>query len=203
MVVPSPSDSWIGASLLRKEDARHLLGHGMFMADVRMSGMQDIAFVRSDMANARVRRVLPPPGTTARSSRSPTSARCISWKPDPSSPRTATPLPGAGRRRVRYAGQPVVACMQPTRARPRISPIWWSLSSRHCPPSSIAWPRCGRQPAPVRDMAGQRLHRQQCDRGRSRGSRIRAGAAAPPVSHEPAGNGVARMPRRTGVLGLP
>ena len=52
MAVPSPSEGWIGASLLRKEDARHLLGHGMFIADVRMPGVQDVAFVRSDMANA-------------------------------------------------------------------------------------------------------------------------------------------------------
>ena len=51
----SPSEGWIGASLLRKEDARHLLGHGMFIADVRMPGMQDIAFVRSQMAHARDR----------------------------------------------------------------------------------------------------------------------------------------------------
>ena len=38
---------WIGASLLRKEDARHLYGHGMFIADVQMPGVQDVAFVRS------------------------------------------------------------------------------------------------------------------------------------------------------------
>ena len=28
MAVSSPSDSWIGASVLRKEDARHLRGRG-------------------------------------------------------------------------------------------------------------------------------------------------------------------------------
>ena len=42
--------SWIGASLLRKEDARHLHGRGMFIADINMPGIQDIAFVRSQMA---------------------------------------------------------------------------------------------------------------------------------------------------------
>ena len=72
----SPSDGWIGASLLRKEDARHLLGHGMFIADVRMPGMQDVAFVRSQMANAAVRQVLKPAGhRRPASSRWPTSAR--------------------------------------------------------------------------------------------------------------------------------
>src|SRR4029079_14729634 len=62
MAVPSSSEGWIGASMLRKEDARHLFGHGMFIADIRMPGMQDVAFVRSQMANAHVRRVVRPPG---------------------------------------------------------------------------------------------------------------------------------------------
>ena len=57
---------WIGASLLRKEDARHLHGHGMFIADVRVPGVQDVAFVRSPMANARVRRVTKPADAAAR-----------------------------------------------------------------------------------------------------------------------------------------
>ena len=61
MAAHSPGDGWIGASLLRKEDARHLHGHGMFIADVRMPGMQDIAFVRSQMAHAIVRQVTKPP----------------------------------------------------------------------------------------------------------------------------------------------
>ena len=43
MAVSSSSDSWIGASVLRKEDARHLLGHGMFIADLRIPGVQDVA----------------------------------------------------------------------------------------------------------------------------------------------------------------
>ena len=61
----SPSEGWIGASLLRKEDARHLLGHGMFIADVRMPGMQDLAFVRSQMAHATMRQITKPAGEAA------------------------------------------------------------------------------------------------------------------------------------------
>ena len=45
-------EGWIGASLLRKEDARYLYGHGMFIADVHVPGVQDVAFVRSQMAHA-------------------------------------------------------------------------------------------------------------------------------------------------------
>ena len=42
MAVPSSSDSWIGASVLRKEDARHLLGHGVFIADVDGNSRADL-----------------------------------------------------------------------------------------------------------------------------------------------------------------
>src|SRR5262249_62038676 len=52
--------SWIGASLLRKEDARHLHGHGMFIADIIIPGTQEIAFVRSGRAHANVRHVTKP-----------------------------------------------------------------------------------------------------------------------------------------------
>ena len=110
--------SWIGASVLRKEDARHLLGHGMFIADVRMPGVQDVAFVRSQMAHAHVRRVTKPPGIGRhglhagrhRPAQHPRSrAR--------NSPRIATaPIPPLADDRVRYVGQPIAACMQPTRA---------------------------------------------------------------------------------------
>lgn len=57
---PERPASWIGASLLRKEDARHLHGRGMFIADVNIPGVQEIAFVRSQRAHARVRGVTKP-----------------------------------------------------------------------------------------------------------------------------------------------
>src|SRR5215475_923226 len=45
---------WIGASVPRKEDKRHQLGASTFVADLRMPRMQDIAFVRSEVAHARL-----------------------------------------------------------------------------------------------------------------------------------------------------
>src|SRR5437016_2471204 len=62
----APASSWIGARLLRKEDARYLIGAGMFIADSRMPGMQDVAFVRRQMAHARVRGVPKPAGAETR-----------------------------------------------------------------------------------------------------------------------------------------
>lgn len=112
-----PADGWIGASLLRKEDARHLLGHAMFIADVRLPGTQDIAFVRSQMASARVRQIVKPPEL----------ADCVFTLADigplhilEAGPELAahrhSPYPALADDRVRYAGQAIAACMQPTRA---------------------------------------------------------------------------------------
>src|SRR4051812_50134028 len=44
----------VGARLLRKEDARHLRGRGRFVADIPLPGIQEVAFVRSPHAHARV-----------------------------------------------------------------------------------------------------------------------------------------------------
>lgn len=52
----------IGARLPRKEDDRFLRGRGDYVANLRMAGMQDVAFVRSPLAHARIRGVDKPPG---------------------------------------------------------------------------------------------------------------------------------------------
>jgi hypothetical protein len=51
----------VGASLLRKEDARHLRGRGQFVADVKLADMRDVAFVRSPHAHARIKSIVIPP----------------------------------------------------------------------------------------------------------------------------------------------
>ena len=45
----------IGASLARKEDDRFLRGRGQYVGDIRLTGMKDVAFVRSSLAHARIR----------------------------------------------------------------------------------------------------------------------------------------------------
>jgi carbon-monoxide dehydrogenase large subunit len=47
----------IGASVLRKEDDRFLRGRGQYVADFRLAGMQEVAFVRSPVAHARLKQV--------------------------------------------------------------------------------------------------------------------------------------------------
>jgi carbon-monoxide dehydrogenase large subunit len=113
----SPSEGWIGASLLRKEDARHLLGHGMFIADIRMPGMQDVAFVRSQMAHATVRQITKPDGDVGNvftlADLGPLNI--LEAGPELAAHRHS-PYPALADERVRYAGQPIAACLKPTRA---------------------------------------------------------------------------------------
>ena len=109
--------SWIGASLLRREDARHLLGKGQFLADIKMPGMQDVCFVRSPMAHATVTAIRKPPG------REPEvfvlgdlpPIKLLASGPEIAAFRN-TAYPPLCDGRVRFAGQPMAACLAPTRA---------------------------------------------------------------------------------------
>src|ERR1700728_669934 len=47
----------VGARLLRKEDDRFLRARGQFVADIRLPGLQDVAFVRSPLAHARIKAI--------------------------------------------------------------------------------------------------------------------------------------------------
>jgi carbon-monoxide dehydrogenase large subunit len=111
------SEGWIGASLLRKEDARHLLGVGMFIADVRVPGLQDIAFVRSQRAHALVRHVTKPLSDAGRVF---TLADIGPVKILEAGPELAMfrhgPYPPLADERVRYVGQAIAACLAPTRS---------------------------------------------------------------------------------------
>ena len=54
----------VGARLARKEDRRFLRGRGEYVGNIRLPGMQEVAFVRSPMAHgvlkqiARIRAVI-------------------------------------------------------------------------------------------------------------------------------------------------
>jgi carbon-monoxide dehydrogenase large subunit len=108
---------WIGASLLRKEDARHLYGHGTFIADVHVPGVQDVAFVRSHLPHAWVRRVDKPADAAARvftlADLGPVNV--LEAGPELAAHRHS-PYPPLADGRVRYVGQTIAACVAPTRA---------------------------------------------------------------------------------------
>jgi carbon-monoxide dehydrogenase large subunit len=117
MDASSPSRSWIGASLPRKEDERYLLGHGMFIADIRMPGLQDVAFVRSPVAHGRVRGINKPQNAARHvftlADLGPLNI--LEAGPELTAHRHS-PYPALADERVRYVGQTIAACVQPTRA---------------------------------------------------------------------------------------
>lgn len=56
----SKTSQGIGASVLRKEDDRFLRGRGQYVANIRLAGMQDVAFVRSPIAHGKIRAIEKP-----------------------------------------------------------------------------------------------------------------------------------------------
>ncbi|RDL15141.1 xanthine dehydrogenase family protein molybdopterin-binding subunit [Serratia fonticola] len=52
----------IGSRTQRVEDKRLLTGKGLFVSDVRITGLQDIAFLRSPVAHGRIRSITKPSG---------------------------------------------------------------------------------------------------------------------------------------------
>src|SRR5689334_12770765 len=109
--------SWIGASLLRKEDARYLHGRGMFIADINMPGTQEIAFVRSQRAHANVRQVTKPSELGARVFTLADIGQINILEAGPElAAHRHSPYPPLADVRVRYVGQTIAACVAPTRA---------------------------------------------------------------------------------------
>jgi aerobic carbon-monoxide dehydrogenase large subunit len=55
-----PGEKGVGARLPRKEDDRYMRGRGEFVADIRLAGMRDVAFLRSPLAHAKLHGVTIP-----------------------------------------------------------------------------------------------------------------------------------------------
>ena len=51
----------VGASMVRKEDDRHLRGRGQFVADIALRGTQEVVFLRSPHAHATISSISVPP----------------------------------------------------------------------------------------------------------------------------------------------
>jgi aerobic carbon-monoxide dehydrogenase large subunit len=107
----------IGASLLRKEDARHLRGRGQFVSDIRMPGLAEVVFLRSPHAHARIRSIAVPPEARGRiftASDLPRMQpiRIVSHAIGAKSPA----WPPLATDKVRYVGEAIAACVAPTHA---------------------------------------------------------------------------------------
>ncbi|MET0968168.1 MAG: xanthine dehydrogenase family protein molybdopterin-binding subunit [Tardiphaga sp.] len=52
-----PASQGVGARVPRKEDDRLMRDRGQYVGDIRLSGLQDVAFVRSPLAHAQIRAI--------------------------------------------------------------------------------------------------------------------------------------------------
>src|SRR5204863_1253716 len=106
----------IGASLLRKEDDRHLRGRGEFVSDIRLPGTMEVVFLRSPRAHARIRSIEIPPEHrghvfTAADLPRLQPIRVVTQAAGAKSP----PWPPLATDKVRYVGEAIAACIAPTR----------------------------------------------------------------------------------------
>ena len=107
----------VGARLARKEDRRFLLGQGEYVANIRLPGMLEVAFVRSPMAHGRIQAIKKPSGLeslvfTAEDLDGVKPIRAVSalkgFKP--------SEQPILARDKVRQVGELVAMCVAQTRA---------------------------------------------------------------------------------------
>jgi carbon-monoxide dehydrogenase large subunit len=107
----------VGARLPRKEDRRFLLGEGEYVANIRLPGMLEVAFLRSPVAHARLKSVVKPKSAagsvfTAEDLKGVHPIRAVSslkgFKP--------SEQPILARDKVRQVGELVAMCVAPTRA---------------------------------------------------------------------------------------
>jgi aerobic carbon-monoxide dehydrogenase large subunit len=112
------NDAWgIGASLLRREDERHLHGRGEFVSDIKLPGTMEVAFVRSPHAHARIRGITAPPEGNGRVF---TAADLPRIRPIrvviQAAGAKAPAWPPLATDKARYVGEAIAACIAPSRA---------------------------------------------------------------------------------------
>ncbi len=113
----SASGEGIGRSVPRLEDDRYLRGKGEFIADIRLAGMRDLAFVRSPVAHARIRAIRKPPGAEAAVF---VAQDLVGVQPIvavsglPGFKPSAQPVLATGK--VRHVGEAIAVCVAPSRA---------------------------------------------------------------------------------------
>src|SRR5579883_640378 len=111
------SKTGIGASVLRKEDARYLHGRGRFVGDIQMPGLRDVAFLRSPAAHARIRNIRIPETCATAIFRAEDLAgvkpiRAVSAIPG----FKVSDYPALATGKVRFLGEPIVMAVARSRA---------------------------------------------------------------------------------------
>jgi carbon-monoxide dehydrogenase large subunit len=113
-----PDDAWgVGASLLRREDERHLNGRGQFVSDIKLPGTMEVAFVRSPHAHARIKSIQKPPDAVGRVFTAADLPRIQPIRVVTQAAGAKSPAwPPLATDKVRYVGETIAACIAATRA---------------------------------------------------------------------------------------
>jgi carbon-monoxide dehydrogenase large subunit len=107
----------VGASILRLEDDRYLRGRGRFIADIRLPGMLDVAFVRSPLAHGRVRGIVKPQGREDKVFVMADLDGVKGIRADSGLPGFRSSIqPVLADEKVRHVGEPLAACIAESRA---------------------------------------------------------------------------------------
>jgi carbon-monoxide dehydrogenase large subunit len=107
----------VGARVPRKEDARHLFGKGKFVGDMSMPGLQEVAFLRSPVAHARIQSITKDPKYADRTfvrEDMQSSTDIVADSKVPTYKQSSQPPLASGK--VRFVGEPIAMCFADTRA---------------------------------------------------------------------------------------
>ncbi len=106
--------SGVGRAVPRKEDERYLRGQGEFIADIRLPGMRELAFLRSPLAHARIVSITKPEGAVFTAADLPGIAPIVANSGLPGFRPSAQPALATGK--VRHVGEAIAACIADNRA---------------------------------------------------------------------------------------
>ncbi|HLY88850.1 MAG TPA: molybdopterin cofactor-binding domain-containing protein, partial [Acetobacteraceae bacterium] len=104
----------VGQSVPRLEDERYLRGKGEFIADIRLAGMRDLAFVRSPVAHARIRGVRKPEGAVFAAADLVGVQPIVAVSGLPGFKPSVQPVLASDK--VRHVGEPIAVCVADSRA---------------------------------------------------------------------------------------
>jgi carbon-monoxide dehydrogenase large subunit len=114
----APTESGgVGARVRRREDERHLHGKGKFVADYTFPDLQEVAFLRSPVAHARIMRIGKPerfPGQVIVRDDMRGATDIVADSSLPTYKSSSHPPLASGK--VRFVGEPVAMCFAKTRA---------------------------------------------------------------------------------------
>src|SRR6266481_9828771 len=107
----------MGARLPRKEDGRYVRGQGEYVGDIHLPRMQEVTFLRSPVAHARIASIRIAPACRDRvfTADDLNGVRAIRADTALSGFKSSV-QPGLAVDKVRHVGEPIAMCIAPTRA---------------------------------------------------------------------------------------